>query len=548
MQDRLSKFSRYLFYSLIIVEAIIVIVLSFREHKNISISKEPYYSLNNGWSYVDEYGRSFEITLPTVLDAGLDESVSISRIIPDDIDFLSDISILTSNQNIEVYVDHMLIYSRYNKPSDELFDIPSDHVWEYIRLPRDAEGKLLTINLSSPYEEYAGDIGEVFAGTKTALILHNIRTSGLNLILATITLIMGIGMVMIHIYFKRLFTVNRSLLYLGWFTLICSLWLIMESNLTQMLIPNEYVISALTYLSLMTFPIPIILYIILMGNYHYKNIAICMAYLFMASAFVLIFLQLFNIMDFHQSFFIVRSEMFIMLGAILVTLFLEIIRYKNRDILVFTTASVILFFFAILEFISYRYRGSNIGVFFQFGFMLFIGILTWEALHKIAEVFRLSESAKHYQFLATRDLLTNCWNRTSYANDMDRVSLEENITVFVADMNNMKQINDTYGHAAGDEAIILCSQCLLKVFGTRVYRIGGDEFASLQFDLNEAAAEKLLNDFQTECEKTNKDIVYQFRMSIGYAFLNKEMDKSIYDTVKRADKDMYDRKNYMKIH
>jgi len=175
----------------------------------------------------------------------------------------------------------------------------------------------------------------------------------------------------------------------------------------------------------------------------------------------------------------------------------------------------------------------------------FITLLTWEIIKKVVNIIKLSESAKHYKYLATRDLLTNCRNRVSYARDLDRIDLNRNITLFMVDMDTMKQINDTYGHQAGDEALILSSQCLLKVFGRRVYRIGGDEFVCIAYDHTEEDIQNLLFAFETECFKASEDVPYAITMSVGHATYDKTIDKSIYDTVKRADQYMYNNKQHI---
>jgi diguanylate cyclase (GGDEF)-like protein len=546
MNERFEKFSHVLFFTLLLLELIIIVFLGFRKHTNISLFNESEYPMNSGWVYTDDSGSAYQVTLPAKLDAGPDNSVTISRILPSNLDFMMNLSMLTSHQNIEVYLDSKLIYFRYNEPSDHLFDIPTYSVWDLVRLPIHSEGKLLSIVIFSHYDDYAGVINEVHAGTTAALLVRSLQTSGLGLVLAIITFLMGVIMIFTYLYLKRLVSISRAILYLGLFTILCSTWLIMESNLMQIFITNEYVISALTYLTLMTFPIPIIIYISYLTNYHYRTVITCMTYIFIISAFILIILQLFNIMDFHESSFLVRSELFVLLGCVIITLLLEQIQYNNKEIRIFTVASVILFLFGILELLTYRIRSSNIGVAFQIGFILFIIILSWDAMRKAAEIIKMSESAKHYKFLATKDLLTSCRNRVSYARDMDRVSLERNITMFIADMDNMKEINDNFGHHTGDEVIVLCSHCLINVFGRRVYRIGGDEFVSIQYDLDQEHIDTLLKQFVAECAKTNEDIPYKFSMSVGYAVFDKDIDKTIYDTVKRADKDMYEKKNRKK--
>lgn len=546
MLERLQKISHYLFTALLLVELLIIILLGFRNHTNISLFHEPIYTLNSGWTYIDNGGREHKITLPADLDVEAGQRIAITRILPSNIDFLSQLSVLTTHQNIEVYLEGRLIYFRYNEPSDHFFDLPSNSIWDMIKLPPHSEGKPIEFIFDSPYSDYAGKINEVHAGTTSALLVHSLQTTGLHLLLAVITLVFGLFMLASYLYVKRLVSINKAFLYLSIFTMLCSVWLIMESNLTQLFITNEYIISALTYFSLMTLPIPIIIYISYQTTYHYQKTITCLTYIFLASAFVLIGLQLFNIFDFHESSFIIRSELFGFLGFVLITLLLEQFRYHNKKIRMFTLASVILFVFGLLELLTYHTRGNNIGFLFQIGFSLFIIILFADAVHRSTEIIKLSETAKHYKLLATRDPLTNCRSRASYANDMDHISLDRAIIIFVADMDNMKEINDIYGHQAGDEVIIQCSQCMLKVFGRRVYRIGGDEFVSVQYDLVQEGIDSLLKEFTNECLKANEDIPYKFSMSVGYAIYDKSIDKTIYDTVKRADKNMYEEKSKQK--
>jgi len=64
-------------------------------------------------------------------------------------------------------------------------------------------------------------------------------------------------------------------------------------------------------------------------------------------------------------------------------------------------------------------------------------------------------------------------------------------TFIFADANNLKYINDIYGHAAGDTLLLKISEVLKKVFGNEVYRIGGDEFAILTTDNKNSVEKKI---------------------------------------------------------
>ena len=541
-----EKIRYYLFYLLIIVEIIIVVIIGFKRHANIVFQNEPFYSLSNDWHYVDAVGSERSTNLPAKLATGQDNQITIYRQLPIDVYHLNTLSILTTHQSIKVNLGTRLIYSRMSEDSHSFFDLPTDSIWDIIELPPESAGKLIVITISSPYADYAGNINAINAGSKSALLLHSISTYGLRLLLAIITLFLGVFFIIIYLFLKRLIKINRSILFLGWFTILCSIWLIMESNLTQIFIANEYIISALTYLSLMSFPIPILIYITLIDNFQHKKLLSAITYIFIFSAFFLITLQFFNILDFHESTFIIRSEMFLLFGIVIITLLIELYEFKNKEIKVFALSSLILFLFGMVEILTYHFRSGNIGVIFQIGYIIFISILSWDAIRKVADIIKLSETAQHYKSLATKDLLTGCRNRVAYARDMDRVTLDRKITILVADMDNMKQINDTYGHHTGDEAIILCSQCLQNAFGRRVYRIGGDEFVMIQYDMNQLQIESLIEKFHKECIKANKDNPYPFIMSIGYTFYDKNIDETIYDTIDRADKNMYKEKHHLK--
>jgi diguanylate cyclase (GGDEF)-like protein len=547
MNPKHEKISMYLFYTLIMIEIIIVAFMSFKRHENLSFSNEPLYLMDKDWSYMNESGSIQIIDLPIKLSAGKEKTVIISHQLPQ-LRHRSTLGILTTHQNITAYIDNEIIYSRINQSDNHLFNIPKGRTWDIIPLPTDAEGKNIILKFSSEYEEYAGIINDVQLGTKASILLHNIQTFGVSFVISILILISGFFLVIVYYFLKKLLIANKSILYLGWFSILASIWMIMESNLTQIFLSNAFTISALNYLSLMTFPIPLLFFIASIDNYHYKRVITSAIYFFIGNAFLLIFLQTFNIVDFHESLLFLHIELFIILSIIFSTLCLELYHYKNTRIKILTLSLGILFAFGFVELITFNFQTETIsGEFFQIGFLIFDTLFFWSTLRKVVEVIKLSETAKFYKMLATRDPLTNCRSRVSYEKDLEHIDLERNIVIFLADVNYMKQVNDTYGHHAGDEVIILCSQCLLKAFGRRVYRIGGDEFVCIDYDLTKENIEAILNTFLLECKKANEDTPYTFEVSVGYAFYERSVDKNIYDTVKRADKDMYERKSQMKI-
>ena len=82
-----------------------------------------------------------------------------------------------------------------------------------------------------------------------------------------------------------------------------------------------------------------------------------------------------------------------------------------------------------------------------------------------------------YIYKARTDTLTGLYNRQCFFQDL-KSSLIKKRAIASIDMNNLKELNDNYGHLAGDEALKTISNILKKYCGARgkAYRIGGDEF------------------------------------------------------------------------
>lgn len=157
--------------------------------------------------------------------------------------------------------------------------------------------------------------------------------------------------------------------------------------------------------------------------------------------------------------------------------------------------------------------------------------------------------------MSNTDFLTGVQNRNSFElflgnlnNNMER----NHMALLSADMDRLKYINDTYGHAAGDEYIKFGCQVLQKVIPDNgiLYRIGGDEFAVLLRNASEDEVKALVHRIQEvlkeENEKSQGDIGVEKSMSVGYAMYDPEKDTSLYDTLKRADEIMYAKKHHRK--
>lgn len=158
-----------------------------------------------------------------------------------------------------------------------------------------------------------------------------------------------------------------------------------------------------------------------------------------------------------------------------------------------------------------------------------------------------------YRDFANTDYLTGIQNRNAFELYMRNLQAKEtyhNFGFISIDLNNLKMINDTLGHQAGDKYIRNCAD-LLKRFESEeciLYRIGGDEFAFIVINTNLQKITDLRKNIIKSVNLHNLSTEMQISIAVGEAVFEAKIDEDLSDTLKRADQDMYDNKKVMKKH
>ena len=167
---------------------------------------------------------------------------------------------------------------------------------------------------------------------------------------------------------------------------------------------------------------------------------------------------------------------------------------------------------------------------------------------------RLSDHMKeHINDLNRRvyvDALTSVKNKGAFSTALDTLQkqVDENeagleFAVGVFDCDNLKKINDRYGHDKGDVYLKTACQLICHVFDhSPVFRIGGDEFAVILRNDDYRNRAELIERFEKESEAINaenEDQWKQVHVAMGIAEYDPEIDHYVIDTVRRADKSMY---------
>jgi diguanylate cyclase (GGDEF)-like protein/PAS domain S-box-containing protein len=172
------------------------------------------------------------------------------------------------------------------------------------------------------------------------------------------------------------------------------------------------------------------------------------------------------------------------------------------------------------------------------------------------EVFREISARKKMEeqlkAAAMTDVLTGLLNRRGFFTLSDQQCkladrTKRRLALLYLDLNNMKKINDDFGHEEGDRALIDTAGILKSTFrGSDVIaRIGGDEFSVLLTEPPATGIENIvINNIQDNLKAFNEKSgrSYNLSLSMGFAYFDPEQNCSIGDLVSRADASMYEDK------
>ena len=171
------------------------------------------------------------------------------------------------------------------------------------------------------------------------------------------------------------------------------------------------------------------------------------------------------------------------------------------------------------------------------------------------EHFQLQLKAIENLFLTLRsmaliDELTSLYNRRGFlrlgTRLLDAVCRDQHSALlFYFDVDDLKSINDSAGHAAGDAVLIQAAQVLRSVFRNRdvVSRLGGDEFAVLASSSDPTGCDAILSRFREAVEASNAASSPPYlSLSLGFARFNPKEPLSLSALMQRADVAMYGNK------
>lgn len=179
----------------------------------------------------------------------------------------------------------------------------------------------------------------------------------------------------------------------------------------------------------------------------------------------------------------------------------------------------------------------------EVGFPFKTSLQTYEYLQRLLKeqevLFQKRE--KDLQQIYYQDSLTQVYNRNRFDKDMNSRELQKanQLGIGYFDVNNLKKINDTQGHSAGDRLICRVAEHIRKYFEHKTYRIGGDEFVVID-------TERDRENFENVMRKIGKNMK-EDQIDCSQGFCWRSQNIHMMEQFNEADHKMYkDKKEYYK--
>lgn len=371
-------------------------------------------------------------------------------------------------------------------------------------------------------------------------------------------MLVGCLLLILHTLQRRNLAIGDSVKWLALFAIFRGLWSYIEGNTYSFFVPELLLVSQVSYMSL---KIAVVVYTEFLNQaFHNGNNKILHIFKLCALGdFSITFLlQFLGITDFANTVFITHS--ILLFGGIYACA--NIIRtfYQNSSSTTLRkrysyfaqlACTFIIIFTSIIDLIRYYATNSpNVAQYSRIGDFFYVLLMSFALFLDFVHLLKMGQHAEIIREEASLDPMTKLKNRARFEKDIAKGSplTWKNRCIIILDLNNLKQFNDCVGHDAGDQYIIAAGQIIQDTFSSygTIYRIGGDEFCVIAKKINLPKFLTLRSDLEEKfySQSTTHDI--PMAIAAGFAVFDAKQDETLQDTVKRADAEMYNRKQELK--
>lgn len=385
-----GRIPRIIFYIAMIAILVVFIAAEIvypSERAETSQEKNLIYHGTFVWEKED--GTQEKIAVPGKYEVPAGETMTIVTTFPNNYKDTS-IAIRSSLQSVRFYVDGKL-RTEYDTANTRPFG--KDSASRYVFCPtytRDA-GRELKIELTSNTANYSGVVNPVYSGDKADIWAFVFRSNGMESLIALFILFTGIITILFSFALRITYRTKFDIEYLGWCMLMGATWMIGESKLRQLWIPNVSILAALCFIIVMICPLGILLYVdtVQKSRYHriYRWIELAACINFVVS----VTLQLTGKADFIEALPASHVVLSVTFVAIFVTFIRDMLHGGSRDYHLALVGMVIALVSALIEMVSVYFVVTISGLFIGTGLVILLFLNLIRTVRSVRNLERLRQ-------------------------------------------------------------------------------------------------------------------------------------------------------------
>lgn len=500
----------------------------------------------DGWEYRTTLGtKKIECGQQVDVDAG--EVFRVKRTLSTNLQNGQSICFRTDHTKVRVFVSGNLRYE-FGYSREPIFGETPGSIWHIIDLERTDAGREMTIEFVCPYDMYSGFLPKVAYGGRREVLLYIFKDSFYLFVLSVLPLLLAVFILMMSGQITQMFNMDWAS-YVAIFLLVDGVWGITESRFGQFLFGRAFGFQMVNFIFFAAMPMcNIVMYHCLhIVEKGFKTVtALCLI-----EFFGVLFAQLLEICDFFNSLMAVHAMVVICLGVGIYNCISKLRQGISVRVMIWYMVALVeqavFGFMDILAFYGENKYGN--GFFYRIGSIIFIIIIMLSSMTSAYEGKKKQIQKETLEQMAYMDYITKLGNRRAFERACDEVKKKkQGVTILFIDLNGLKQINDNYGHEYGDRAIKHVARLIQEHSSQDMqgYRLGGDEFCALIQHKTGENIEEMCVQINEELKDISKNEPRLLSIAYGYAEHDPKGKKTLDDTLKKADAQMYEKKARMK--
>lgn len=505
------------------------------------------YGLSYDLAKLYDYSSEFSTTEPLVLTRKL-------NIDEDKVFFFR-----SNNLVVNVFIEDEELY--HMADSGVIENLTAFDNYVCVEIPQSYDGMNLKLEIYETVSSLGCCVDSALLGDGEDIILDQLKNYIYVAAVGVLVIVAGIVFILMGILTRKRLEKSSSYIYFGAFLILFGLCILLDTPWAYFELKNIYLVEISSKVFLLASLPMLMMYI--SSNYIVRNQRILdyMLYFSIGLFPLALILHITNLLPYF-SITLAIHLMIVIASVIIIVEFISYISRAGKAKIPFSRVYYIsLMVFLVLAMYDicryYQNNGGDMYFFSRFGLIILCSTAFAAAASDILSMIQLGLKAGQIGKIAFTDALTGVGNAAAFRSKFDEVDAIKNVYDYVGiiqfDVNNLKIINDTKGHDAGDLLIKTAGDIINESFGKigDCFRTGGDEFVAITTYKNApSACDDAIRKFNSLIDKFNENPDKPFEMRIAYGIAYYNSDDNTNPTLKEvhrlADERMYNNKRELK--